>query len=478
MGLSAAADNALELLELEEKADKLQNECVALKVENRKAKDEKASLVSQVADLELRLNEAEAASAISCPRARLWWQRGRLKITRNMLRRELADAWAVGDDLQRETERLKEGFASESAKVTSELETTKKALEEEKGKNAVLAKALRKQSDAVTAMQKQQSDLMLAAREATLKARTIQAHMETGNRSAEEAQSALEGVRSQLNHAKWQVEQAKQAEAALRNELYHEEIAHAQARDALDAAGAQGGGKGGGSGSGSGGGPYETDTQLLIAAKAIAEASALASASEQLASDRLEEAATARAERGLLEARVATLERDLRRASRVARIYSSSSEASRGGAPYGAFGSPSASRHGVPETRYGSSTVPALRERLMDLMDAPVDQLAKATTPGTKAASTPARLSPSHSVPYHLDDRSRYGSLGSPMKRLTPLGSYGGRDSMAQHALERAHAVLAEGRSQPTMRVGSSGGGGTKEIAQIRGSRIQKPIEW
>ena len=460
------------MVELEEKTEHLQNECVALRIENRKAKDENAVLVSQMADLQLRLNEVEATLAISCPRARLWWQRWRLKSTRNMLRHELYDAWAVGEDLQRETERLKDRFSGEVAKATSELEMTKHVLDEEKSKNAVLAKALRKQSDAVASMQRQQSDLMLAARDATLKARTIQAHMETGNRTAEEAHSALEGVRSQLNHARWQVEQAKQAEAALRNELYYEEIAHAQARDALDAAGGQGGGKRDGKRGGSG--PHETDAQLLVAARAIAEASALASASEQLASDRLEEAATARAERGLLEAKVATLERDLRRASHVAKIHAPLTESLLGFA-HGAFGSPSARGHGVPETRYGSSTVPALRERLMDLIDTPVDQLAKASTPG-KTAATPARLSSSHSVPYHLDARPRYGSSSSPTKRITPLGSFGGRGSMAQHALERAHAVLAEG--QPTLRMPSSGGGGPKDLATVRGSRIQPPLQF
>ena len=314
----------------------------ALRIANRKANDANKLLQQDISGLAHELKEAKALMAISIPRARLWWQRGALKITRKKLRTELADLEEHAEILAAELEALK---VSSNARITkAEAEAAQKStrLAEEQIRATALAKTLKKSSDAVTVLRRQQSDLVLTAREAAFKTRTMQAHVDTRSQEEGRHRSEVEALRANLHHARWQAEQARAAESAAREALYKEQMAHAATRDALqkaedsdwhDEEGEDGGevlSSAMASGSAAGGALPATSRrqrkrdkqaarQSIIdnAAKAVAQASALTAASEQLADERLREAAAARAEKAALEERVVALERRLRRTAEL-----------------------------------------------------------------------------------------------------------------------------------------------------------------
>ena len=256
----------------------------------------------------------------------------------------------------------------------------------------------------------------------------------------------------QLALCKWQVAQAQAQISALRAELYREELAHAETRDALNALKR---------GATVRGGPVlaslttNMNPDVDMATLAIAEASALAAASEHLAKERLCEAAQARAERGRLEARCKRLEYELRHANGLQQVQKSPS---------------------LPTFRPVQLGVRELQDHLLKLVDQPMATLSsEAWSVGSGSGSgAGGRSSRSRTVkrdnmghrltPTHVPR--------SPGARLTPLQAHRVHSAdghRRHHGSDRStYSVSESATSRPSSKVGMT------EFVTI-GSRIHPP---
>ena len=315
---------------------------------------ENAELRASLADAVEASQAAADALKRSVPHARLRWQRARLLVTLRATKAALFESEDARLDASEEVERVKRE-ASQSlgapgmplqphvyappdaaapdaaphavcaararallcavADVRAEAERQAAALAAERESVKELTKALAHEADTSATLKSRQAELVLTAREATSKLRALEVHAEACAQVAHDADAARDVARAEAAHARRQRGSADAARAAIADELRAARSAHDAVQGELRATASE---------------RHMSASEREDALAAVAEAGTMASTSEQLASERLVEAARARAEAAHLSKRVAELERELRLAARL-RVAAASS-AGAGGA--------------------------------------------------------------------------------------------------------------------------------------------------
>jgi hypothetical protein len=273
---------------------------------------------------------------------------------------------------------------------------------------AVLEEENRSLRECVRQLRQQQRDLILAAREATVKARSLEEHVEGQHEERERAGRAHEALRAELSACKWELQQEREKRAALASELHREQMAHAEALDTVAAARRAAGGK-----------------DLVMAQQSAAEKVASA---QRLAGERLHEAALARAAKTQLEERVRELEREVLGASRRAAYLRESASApwlgtggalgSPGGGAFPLGATPPPQQLPVSELRSQLAALSGVAGRRRHLTPSMVSRPWNETAHADAAASTLVwnRGSPAHRsmgasrTPQHLSAATPSGS--------------------------------------------------------------------
>lgn len=411
--------SGLELTKLQEEAKKLRAE--------RDAQAARADEAEEARDAATR----EQAKL----RTRLWWQRARLKVSLKKKRNDLAEMWVDLDSAREEAERDKQEAQEKFDEVKAKLDKRSAALFDANAKNEVLTEALGKQSDAVSALKRRQADLLLSTREATLKTRTLEHHLDTHEAHRHEAGSKISAMKEEMQTARWEANEARRIEGELRNALYDEELRHAASRDALEAVASGRAVPPSAAtvprGSEVGEDVFMSSHEQRVARlpsehyardmqQQLSQASLFANGALSLAEERLIEAASARAERATLEARVRNLEREVKLSTRREQHMAASASVPIFGAPSAAraalmtppaFGG-SAGKWGARPRHAIALPVAALNQTLRDL----------ATGASSPAAASPHLASWSRTLESARGRRPAAGVPISPPKRLLALG--------------------------------------------------------
>ena len=196
----------------------------------------------------------------------------------------------VVEELRAELKALK--TSSRASLEEAHAETAKKVLllEEAESKVRVLTEALTQASETVATLRQKQTGLVITVREATAKAKAMEAYAAHEEELRVAATKKTDEMREELRHVQWKLSQAAATEADLRSSLYDEQMARQQAEEAK---------------------PAETDVSNELRARAngaVAAAAVATAAATDLSHRSLKEAAMARAERSRLEERCRKLE--------------------------------------------------------------------------------------------------------------------------------------------------------------------------